>query len=372
VQKTLLETLAVTLGVIHFAFPLVYYASLRKYANRPWGLEVDDDYTPTVTVIIPTYNERALIQSRLEDIQRQDYPRRKSGVIVVDSSNDGTADVVEEWGRTNCDVNLRLIRERKRRGKRYALDLALERVPPDCGVIVFTDADVFWQPEALSKAVSYLADPSVGAVTANIAYTESGDVFLEDVYRSYYNVIRVAESKVHSTPVHNGPFLAIKAELLRKVGLPMFPGSDDSAFGSFIAFSGYRAIQAVDITVKEPIRGNQALRKIRRAQTLLRSFLMTKQYAKKRGLYRKSSFDRIWKAEWWLNLVNPWVLVLSAAFLVVDMALFKSLASLALLSVGLALFVFKAFRMWVIQQLYVIVAAVRNLWTKEIMWEKPE
>jgi len=366
----MLELLVLAPGLVHFTIPLAYYTYLKGCLRRPWNIKVDEGYLPTVTVIVPTYNEAALILNRLENMNQQDYPRELVKVIVVDSSDDGTADAVEKWSKTNHDMNLKLVREKDRRGKLHALDLALKHVSKDCGVVVFTDADVVWEPKALRKAVSYLADSSVGAVTARIMYTGIEDSFLEDTYRDYYNIIRIAESKVHSTPVHNGPFLAVRAKLLHEMGLPMFLGSDDSAFGSFIAFMGYRAIEADDITVREPMRGSQVLRKIRRSQHLLLNFFTSKRYTKERGLYKDSSFDRIWKIEWWLHVVNPWFLLISTTFLVVDVTLFRSMLSLSLLTIGVALLVLKTFRMWILQQLYLMVAVVRNLWTKEVMWKK--
>jgi hypothetical protein len=190
------------------------------------------------------------------------------------------------------------------------------------------------------------------------------------VYRNYYNIIRVAESKVFATPVHNGPFLAVRAELLGKYGLPVFPGSDDSSFGSYVALLGFRAIQVDDVTVKEPTRGSQFCRKIRRAQHLLLSFLKTKSYAKKIGVYRRvKSFEKIWRVEWWLHVVNPWFLTASMILLVMS-TLYASFTAITFLGIGIMLLVLKAYRTWVLQQLYLVIAAVRNLWTREIAWSK--
>jgi hypothetical protein len=192
----------------------------------------------------------------------------------------------------------------------------------------------------------------------------------ENEYRRYYNVLRVAESKKFATPVHNGPLLAIRTKLLQQTGLPSYPGSDDSGFGSFVAFMGYRAIQADDVLVEEPVRGSQFRRKIRRAQCLLLNFLETKRYAKSLGVYVKSPFDKIWKTEWWLHVVNPWLLAVSILLLMTSFVLYGSVTALVLVGIGLALLTLKAYRTWVLQQVYLIVAAVRNLWTKETMWDK--
>jgi glycosyltransferase involved in cell wall biosynthesis len=363
----LVDIFALTIVVCHFVVPLTYYVYMKRKIRIPWNIKVNNDYLPKVTVILPTYNEVEIIKERLENLRQQDYPRHLMEIIVADSSNDGTAEVVENWSETN-GMNIQVIKESERRGKLYDLNSALRHVSLNSDVVVFTDADVIWEPKALSKAVRYLADPRVGAVTANILYEESK--FLENVYRNYYNIVRIAESKIHSTPIHNGPFLVIKAQLLREVGLPMFPGSDDSAFGSFIAFMGYRAIELDEITIKEPIRGNQIIRRIRRAQHLLLNFIITKRYTKERGLYKKTEFDRTWKIEWWLHIVNPWFLLISIALFGGNILLYRSVVSLGLLTIGLVLLISKSFTMWVLQQLYLMIAAVRNLWTRDVVWRR--
>jgi hypothetical protein len=122
--------------------------------------------------------------------------------------------------------------------------------------------------------------------------------------------------------------------------------------------------------VKEPVRGGQFYRKVRRAQHLLLSFVKTKRYVKKLGVYRHiEPFEKIWKMEWWLHVVNPWFLAASAILLVMS-TLYASFMAITFLGIGIILLVLKAYRTWVLQQLYLVIAAVRNLWTREIAWSK--
>jgi glycosyltransferase involved in cell wall biosynthesis len=290
-------------------------------------------------------------------------------IIVVDSaSNDGTVDLVKKWSVEHRDIKLKLVEEPARRGKLSAILESLKHVSSESDIVVFTDADAFWEPDALDTAVAYFADKSVGAVTLGIIYSDKYE--LENVYREYYNIIRVAESKIYATPVHNGPFLAIRAELIRKFGLPVFAGSDDSSFGSYIALLGFRAIQVDNVTVKEPVRGSWFSRKVRRAQHLVLNFLKTKQYCKRMGFYNSTKlFEKIWKMEWWLHLVNPWLLITSAILLAIS-AFYSSLMALIMLGLGLIPLALRLYRTWILQQFYLVIAVVRNLWTREIMWSK--
>jgi len=369
---TFLDIVAITLALIHFGIPLAYYRCLKKWLNRAWDIKMDPNYRPRVTIVIPTYNEAKMIRERLDNIYAQDYPRSLIEIIVVDSkSDDGTVDLVREWVSKHSDVRLRLIEEPERRGMVPALNYALQHCQIDGEMVVFTDVDASWGADALTGVTKYFTDPNIGAVTASITPTTLANDFLEGTYRNYYNQLRIAESKVHSTPIHNGAFMAFRASLLHKIGgLPSYTGNNDSTPASIMAFMGYRAIQVDDVVVKEPIRGNQFRRKVRRAQHLLLSFLKTKQYAKKLGVYRYTKpFEKIWKVEWWLHVVNPWLLIMCASLLVMD-AFYGSFTALTLLGVGLMLLVLKAYRTWVLQQLYLVIAAIRNLWTREIAWSK--
>jgi cellulose synthase/poly-beta-1,6-N-acetylglucosamine synthase-like glycosyltransferase len=337
--------------------------------KTPWNIKTNENYKPKVTIIVPTYNEAEFIWSRLDNIYTQNYPKNLMEIIVVDSaSNDGTMDLVKKWSSEHRDIELKLVEELERRGKLSAILESLKHVSSESDIVIFTDADASWELDALSKAVAYFADKSVGAVTSSITYCNKNE--FENVYREYYNIIRVAESKVYATPIHNGPFLAIRAELIRKFGLPVFAGSDDSSFGSYIALLGFRAIQVDNVTVKEPVRGSRFRRKVRRAQHLVLNFLKTKQYAKRTGFYNPTKpFEKIWKMEWWLHLVNPWLLLVSMSLLVIS-AFYSSLTALILLGIGLMLLVLRPYRTWMLQQFYLIIAAVRNLWTKEKIWSK--
>jgi cellulose synthase/poly-beta-1,6-N-acetylglucosamine synthase-like glycosyltransferase len=93
-----LTLLALILVLIHFGFPLLYYLYLKSiWLNRDWGLG-DPGYTPKVSIIIPTYNEANLIESKLDNIISQTYPKELMEIIVVNSaSSDDTSNIVREW-----------------------------------------------------------------------------------------------------------------------------------------------------------------------------------------------------------------------------------------------------------------------------------
>lgn len=366
----LLIALALVLAAVHFLPPLLYFVYAKKrWLTQPWNFHFVEKFRPRITIINPTYNEEDFIERKLDDIRLQDYDQKMVETIVVDSaSTDKTSQLVENWAELHNYVNVKFVQEGLRNGKLHALKSALEKVKEGCEIIVFTDTDSFWYPTALSRMVRYFSDKSVGSVTCCISYEDTGSSVGENVYRNYYNTLRIAESKRWATPIHNGPFLAIRGSLIDRYGIPDFPGSDDSCFGAFVAFMGYRAIEANDVLVEEPMRGSQFRRKLRRAQHLILNFLYTKKYAKQKGLCTESPFDRTWMFEWWLHIINPSLLFGSLTLLILSMVLTQSLISTGLLTVGFLLLSFRPVRTWVVQQFYLMMALFRNTWTRDTMW----
>lgn len=359
------------LGGVHFGVPLVYYAYLKRtWLPRTWDIKKDPGYTPRISIIIPTYLAARHISKRLDNIAGQNYPLGRLEVIVVDSASpDGTANIVERWIKTHPEFKVKLIVETKRSGKFEAVARALRHISKDSDIIVLTDDDCLWDSNALMRIASYFSDSSVAAATGSIRYL--GDDGVHNAYRDLYNQIRIAESKWWSTPVHNGPLLALRKEVIEKIGLPTLPGADDSAFASYTAFAGYRAIQADDAWVYEYPARDQHKRMIRRATHLVIYFTNLKKYAKKNGVYVKSPFDKIWNIEAYLHTINPLILLIAGVILSL-LAVWGNSITLILLGLATVLLVYKPYRAWMTSQLYLLIGLIRAFTVKQETWPRPK
>ncbi|MEM4465472.1 MAG: glycosyltransferase family 2 protein [Ignisphaera sp.] len=362
-----LEVLGLALALVHFTVPLAYYAYAKlRWLKRPWDLSIDENYKPKVTVIIPTYNESKLIEKKLDNIYEQDYPKELMEIVVVDSaSTDGTPRLVEEWASRHKDVELKLVVESERRGKAFALNNALRYASGE--VVVIADADALWPRDALTKAVKWLSNPLVGAVSCLKKPLSSSTTSIEVGYRQYYNVLRVAESKAYSTPIFHGELAAFRKDLLEKVGgFPTDIGADDSHTATKIALMGFRAIVPDDLWVDEMVPKEKYFSwRVRRAQHLIQHFARTLKNVKQ----TPEEFKKILLAESFLHILNPLLLLASVAMLIVG-ALAVSLLTLAVLAVGIGLFVVKPYKTWVFLQLSLVMATLRNLKSKEMVWSK--
>jgi poly-beta-1,6-N-acetyl-D-glucosamine synthase len=223
--------------------PTTYYIWMLKNRHKR-SFITNDGYKPNVTLIIATYNERAVIEKKLENIQELDYPENALQVIVVDSaSNDGTLEVCKSFlAGHKSRFPITLISEKERLGKSHALNFALKHSDGD--IIATSDADSFWENDALRKAISYFADPSIGAVTGREKLSniqKSINTLSEGLYRGFYYTLRLGESNIHSTLIVQGELALYRRKAF--VEFENRPGySDDIGTVINIVSNGYRCI----------------------------------------------------------------------------------------------------------------------------------
>lgn len=135
---------------------------------------VEESRLPHITVLVPAYNEGALVADTLRHIARADYPRDRLEIIVVDDgSQDDTWSHIQAAAREigprvtplHCPIN---------RGKRWALWEGFRRGTGD--IFVTVDSDSLIAPDSLRALVSPLVvDEQVGAVAGNVRVLNQQD-----------------------------------------------------------------------------------------------------------------------------------------------------------------------------------------------------
>jgi len=365
---TQLDIIALALATIHFGAPLTYYLYMKsKYLNKPWNTKVNENYEPKVTIIIPTYNEAKLIERKLDNIYKQKYPRNKLEVIVVDSASiDGTPRKVLRWTKNHPDIVIKLIEEPERKGMAHALRTGFNHAKGD--VVIVTDADALWASrETLKEVMKWLSDDSIGAVSCIKVPVGGGSI--ENTYRRHYNILRIAESKAWSTPIFHGELSAFKRKLLEEVGgFPFGVGSAESLAAMRIAALGYRVIIPNTIIVQELVpRDSYVQWRIRRAQHLILHLVKTLTYLIKSY---NSTFWGIILMEAYLHTANPWLLLLSLVLFLYSTLMFQSILGLSIIALGIVLLMLKPYRTWILNQILLMVAQIRNLRNKELVWRK--
>ena len=245
--------LAWALSLFTLLWPTALYPLALAVLSRLFGKRVRSQagYEPTISIVVPTYNEAALIRRRLEDIARYDYAPDKLEVIVVDSgSSDGTREVVENAQRERLLPNLVLIREDERRGKAAAINLALSRAGGE--IIVATDAPTLFEPTALRRLASNFADPSVGAVTGDFRVPDQSTPSQreEGLFWTLRNRLRRLEADLDSTPFLSGEMCCFRRDLVH--ALDEDTVADDMNVSLQVRRGGYRVVVDSVATFSEP------------------------------------------------------------------------------------------------------------------------
>jgi len=128
-------------------------------------------YLPRTAVLIPAWNEEAVIGASVDRLLGMDYPKERLRVVVVDdASTDGTPGRILERAALHPGRVVHVRTAVGGKGKAHALNQGLEQVLADdwAEAILIADADVQFEPGTLRRMTRHLADPEVGAVTAYI------------------------------------------------------------------------------------------------------------------------------------------------------------------------------------------------------------
>lgn len=312
-------------GLILFVFYLGYFILMWSKAKGWKPLHTSRNFTPSVSIVVPTYNEEDTITHKLKNLMEQDYPSDKVEVVVIDSaSQDGTVELVEKFTKDIKGLKLKLIMEGQRRGKASALNEVLKHCTGE--IVVITDADAICEKGALRKLVLNFSNPNVGAVTGRQILLNPNQTLatkVEKTYRSIFEVLRVGESSLDSTPIFNGPLMAFRSNLLEPISEDTI--ADDSQLAVQIRKKGFRSIydrSAVFYEYAPPTFRSRFLQKLRRGQGLIQIFL------RQRGMLLNGKYGEfgviVFPAEFFMHVVSPIVVFTFLIFLAYSLLLINN------------------------------------------------
>jgi cellulose synthase/poly-beta-1,6-N-acetylglucosamine synthase-like glycosyltransferase len=139
-------------------------------------------HLPLVTIQLPLYNERYVLERLIDQVIRMDYPRELLQIQVLDDSTDDThafADALCERYR-NMKFPIEYHHRTNRQGfKAGALQAGLESATGE--LIAVFDADFIPPVDFLTRTVHHFADPAVGVVQTRWSYLNRKFNFLTEV-----------------------------------------------------------------------------------------------------------------------------------------------------------------------------------------------
>jgi cellulose synthase/poly-beta-1,6-N-acetylglucosamine synthase-like glycosyltransferase len=231
----------------HLGYPIALWALTHlgrfhdwgPYRNQKGGNDPAGE-PPTVSLIVPAYDEEEVIAAKVANALALEYPRERLQIIVA---SDGSADATAERARA---AGADLVLELPPGGKVAALNAGAAQATGD--VLAFSDANSVWAADALKRLVAPFADPEVGYVCGQVRFLEPGGDNLEGAYWRYEMRVREMESDLAGVTAGNGAIYAVR----RDAYIPLAPsGSHDLSFPFAFAKRGLRSLYAPTARAEE-------------------------------------------------------------------------------------------------------------------------
>jgi len=170
---------------------------------------------PTVSIILPMFNEEESIEKTLESVYALDYPKEKLKIICVnDGSTDNTIKILK---KLNKKWNFILI-DQKNGGKYNALNNGLNYV--DTEFFACFDADSFTEKQSLKVMIEEFDTKNVAAVMPIMKVYNPQNIlqrvqWLEYIMNIFYKSIMGKLDCIHVTP---GPFSVYRTNIVKELG----------------------------------------------------------------------------------------------------------------------------------------------------------
>lgn len=259
----LLATPVVVLGYAYFGYPAVLWLLTR---GRRWVLPPEPAEWPRVTIVLPVYNEEAVVGATIESLLAIDYPDDRRQILVMsDCSTDRTHEIV----RSYADRGVELVVMPERKGKTAAENESGRHAKGS--IIINTDATTRIRPEAVKALVRAFHDPTVGCASGRDVSAGSGAAaanVAEGKYVGYEMWVRELETLAGGIVGASGCFMGVRTALFNQ----LFPEalSRDFATPLLARRAGYRSVSVNEALAVVPRARGLKVEFRRKSRTMAR------------------------------------------------------------------------------------------------------
>ena len=187
-----------------------------RYRARPAATYAD---APFLTVVIPAYNEGAMVGRTIDSCAAASYPRDRLQIIAVDDgSRDDTWEHIERAARRHPGL-VTPLRFPQNRGKRAALAAGFEIARGE--VLVTIDSDSIIEPQTLLAMAGPFSDPRIGAVAGKVVVLNRRRGWIPRMlqvrFTLSFDFLRSVQSTYGSVYCCPGALAAYRASAVRKI-----------------------------------------------------------------------------------------------------------------------------------------------------------
>jgi hyaluronan synthase len=197
-----------------------FLASILKWSVPSTRIKKDYTYQPTVSVLLPCYNEGQTVYETIESISKSNYPNDKFEVIAQD---DASVDDSYQWMRKAQqdfkNIRVRVGRNSANCGKARTVCNALQHSTAE--VVISIDSDCIFHPDCIQELVACFAEPNMGAVGGRVGVRNVNQSTATMVQTFYYylafQLLKVPENMTRSIACISGCMFAVRRELLLRL-----------------------------------------------------------------------------------------------------------------------------------------------------------
>jgi cellulose synthase/poly-beta-1,6-N-acetylglucosamine synthase-like glycosyltransferase len=186
---------------------------------------------PRVAIVVPAWNEAAVLPRTLDRLAALEYPREALRVYVVDdASSDSTPELVGERAKAHPGMIFHLRREQGGQGKAHTINHGLDVIISEdwYEAVLVIDADVILTRESLRRMTRHFTAPDVGAVTAYIKEGSRPENYLNRFVAFEYVTAQAAARRAQNV-LGAQACLAGGAQLLTRASLEAVGGRIDTS-----------------------------------------------------------------------------------------------------------------------------------------------
>lgn len=197
-------------------FALLWFAYLGHAERNVLGIRELKEL-PSISILVPAYNEAAVLERALASLMRLDYPDYEV-LVIDDGSRDDTLAVAAQWEGQHGPAHIRVI-TKPNGGKATALNAGIAHSKHP--LIMCMDADSHLERRTLLSAARHFRDPAVGAVAGNVKVENRGRIVTRLQALEYIeglNMPRRAQGFVAAVNIVPGPVGLFRREALEEVG----------------------------------------------------------------------------------------------------------------------------------------------------------
>ncbi len=198
--------------IAYFFYPLfiLFLSFFREKIS--W---ITDEEMPSLAFLISVYNEEKIIGKKIENTLNLSYPESKLKIYIIsDASTDKSNTIIQEYVDKENNINLYSLPSRS--GKNGGINFIRDYIKED--IIVFSDANSYYDKDALIHLVQPYSNQSIGCVIGDLTFTNINEFNISETENTYWKVERLIkrlESGIGKVIIGNGAILSIRREFLQ-------------------------------------------------------------------------------------------------------------------------------------------------------------